>query len=60
MAHLYEVATNQGTHNVTTPHHHEEHDEKTFTQHLIDVIKQSSSQIISGLVVHRITYKGRR
>ena len=60
MAHLYELVTNQGTHNVTTPHHHEDHDEANFQKHLIDVIKQSSAQIISGLIIHRITYRGRR
>lgn len=60
MAHVYEVATNQGNFDVNTPHHHGDHDDKTFAQHLLDVIKQSGAQIVAGLVVHRFTYKGRR
>lgn len=61
MGHMYEAHTNDGqSFDVSTPHHHSDHDDQTFRNHLLDVIKQSASQIIAGVVVHRYTYKGRR
>lgn len=61
MAHVYEVQTSDGrVHQVATPKHHSQSDEKTFKQHLLDVIKQTTAQILAGVVVHRFNYKGTR
>lgn len=61
MAHLYEVHTSDGrSHDVTTPHHHDDHDHKTFSQHLLDIIKGATSSVVGGVIVNRIIYKGRR
>jgi len=61
MANIYEVHTSDGrAHQITTPKHHTQSDEKTFKQHLLDVIKQSTAQILAGVVVNRFTFKGTR
>lgn len=44
---VYEVRLKDGSvYHVTTPHHHDDHDEKTFKDHLLDIIK---STIAGGL-----------
>jgi hypothetical protein len=60
MAHVYEARTGDGkAYNVSTDRHHADHDDKTFKQHLLDVIKGSVSGVISGVVVTYV-YKGRK
>lgn len=59
MAHQYEVHTNDGrAFNVTTQHHHDDHDENSFRRHLLDVLKSTGSGIASAVIV-RYIYKGR-
>lgn len=61
MSNVYEVTVGDGqAFNVTTSHHHADHDDKTFAAHLLDVIKQSGAQIVAGMVVARFTHKGSR
>lgn len=60
MANLYGVQTSSGKNfDVTTNKHHDDHDDKTFRDHLLDVIKGTASQVI-GEVVVRYTFKGRK
>jgi hypothetical protein len=60
MANVYEARLSSGeSYTVTTDRHHGDHDDKTFKQHLLDVIKGSISGIVSGVVVAYI-HKGRR
>jgi hypothetical protein len=60
MAHSYEVQTSDGTFNVDTQHHHDDHGDSAFKKHLLDIILSTASGVASGLIVHRFTYKGRR
>ncbi|WP_067734195.1 hypothetical protein [Novosphingobium naphthalenivorans] len=60
MAHLYEVHANDGqAYNVTTPHHHDDHDDQTFRKHLLDVVKSTISGVAAN-AINRYIYKGRR
>lgn len=60
MAHVYEVHTSDGgVHHVETNHHHEQHDERTFASHLLDVVKGAAGGFLSATIV-RYTYRGRR
>jgi hypothetical protein len=60
MSHVYEVKTSDGkAYDVTTPHHHQDHDAKAFLDHLLDVLKGAAGGVISGTIVH-YAYKGRR
>ena len=60
MAHLYEVELGDGqVHHVTTPHHHDDHDEDNFRRHLLDLIKQSAGALVSEVII-RVIYRGRR
>jgi hypothetical protein len=60
MANLYQARLNNGqTYDVTTDRHHADHDDKTFKQHLLEVIKASVPGIISGIVVGYV-HKGRK
>lgn len=59
MAHQYEVHTNDGkSYDVSTPNHHEDHDDGAFRRHLLDVIKGAASGVIAQSVV-RYVYRGR-
>lgn len=61
MGHLYEVHTSDGrSHPVETHLHHEGHDERTFANHLLDVLKGASSSVLGNVIVHRFIYRGRR
>ena len=58
---VYEVQLNDGRifRDVTTEHSHQDHDDKTFKQHLLDVLKGGAGGVVSGFVVH-FALKGRR
>jgi hypothetical protein len=58
MAHKYEVHTDKGTFDVTTPHHHDDHHEDTFLKHLLDVIKGAAGGVGAGMIM-RYIYKGK-
>lgn len=59
MANAYHVELSTGqSYNVTTDRHHGDHDDKTFKQHLLDIIKGSVSGVVAGVVV-RYIHKGR-
>lgn len=60
MSHFYEVHTSDGNvHEVTTPHHHDDHPPETFVKHLIDVIKGAAGGFLGGSIT-RYVYRGRR
>jgi|HubBroStandDraft_6_1064221.scaffolds.fasta_scaffold1403352_1 hypothetical protein len=59
MAHKYEVSTNDGTYNVTTNDHHDDHGEHKFKNVLLNIIVTTATSVASGLIVHKFTYKGR-
>ncbi len=49
---IYQVTLSDGSkYDVTTDKHHDDHSEPTFRQHLLDVIKNAISGIVSGVVV---------
>lgn len=60
MKHHYEVSTNDGTYNVRTDNHHDNHDDAWFRQHLIQAILNAAANVAGGIVLHHYTYKGRR
>ena len=52
MAHVYQVTMNDGArYDVTTERHHDQVPEATFRQHLLQIIRDSVPNIISGVVV---------
>lgn len=57
---VYEVHTDDGRrHEVETPHHHDDHDVKTWQDHMVDLLKN----IAAGITVNRIEkiiFKGKR
>jgi hypothetical protein len=60
MSHHYEAHASDGqTYNVTTQHHHDDHEDATFKRHLLDVIKGSISGVAAGAVL-RFVYRGQR
>ncbi len=61
MPHEYHVQTSDGqSFTVTTDQHHDDHTDKGFRDHLLDVIKQAVAQIASGVFIHHYTYRGRK
>lgn len=60
MSYLYEVHTRDGNvHEVSTPHHHDEHHEDAFVKHLLDVVKGAASGFL-GASITRYVYRGHR
>jgi hypothetical protein len=60
MAYMYRADLSDGSaYDVTTDRHHADHDDRTFKQHLLDIIKASIPNIISGVVVGYV-HKGRK
>lgn len=59
--HVYELEGKDGRrHEVATDQHHDDHPPETFQKHLMDVLKGASGGVISGFILHRVHYKGRR
>ncbi len=59
MANRYEAEHSDGqTYDVTTHRHHDDHGDKEFKDHLLDVIKSTCAGVFSGYIV-RFTHKGR-
>ncbi len=60
MANQYEVSLSDGrSYTVTTDRHHDNHDDNSFRRHLLDIVKQSVSGVVSQTVV-RFIFRGRR
>jgi hypothetical protein len=60
MANVYQATLSDGTsYNVPTDKHHGNHSDAEFKKHLLDIIKNSTSGIITGVVVGYI-FKGRK
>ena len=58
--HRYDVHLDDGkVYEVTTPHHHDDHDEAAFSRHLLDVIKSSIAGVVAGTVL-RFVFRGRQ
>lgn len=58
--HVYEVSTSDGTFNVNTDQHHDNHSDAAFRQHLMQAILNAAANLAGGIVLHHYTYKGRR
>lgn len=56
MAHLYEVQTDRGTHQVEVDHHHDHLTQADFER----ILLQEVLRVIGQVIVHRYTYRGRR
>jgi hypothetical protein len=60
MANVYQAKMSDGkAYDVTTDRSHQDHDDQSFKRHLLDIIKSSISQTISGVVVGYV-HKGRK
>lgn len=60
MAYVYDATGNDGkTYTVNTAKHHDDHDDKTFRAHLLDVIKGTISGVVASHITH-YRFKGRR
>jgi hypothetical protein len=64
MAHEYEIHYmdddgDSGRATVTTPHHHEDHPERTWLQHIADVLEQIGIKVAAD-GISRAVYRGRR
>jgi hypothetical protein len=60
VSNLYFTTISVGdTYNVTTDKHHADHDDATFKQYLLDVIKNTTSGVITGVVVSYV-FKGKK
>lgn len=60
MGHVYEVQTNQGTHQVESPHHHDHISKAEFERSLLNAVLNTASGVATGLILRHYTYKGRR
>jgi hypothetical protein len=60
MSHIYEVHTSDGTYNVTTDNHHDNHDDAWFREHLAQAILNIAVNVVGGVILHHYRYKGRR
>ena len=61
MAHIYSVQLSDGrTYDVSTEHYHGDHNDSTFKQHLLDVLKGTLSDLLARVIVASYRYKGRR
>lgn len=60
MKHHYEVSTSDGTFNVHTDNHHDDHNDAWFRQHLVQAILNGVANVASGIILHHYTYKGRK
>lgn len=60
MVHHYEVSTSDGTYNVTTDQHHDDHSDAVFRQHLTQAILNAAANLVGGIVLHHYTYRGGR
>ena len=60
MAHLYEVQSSEGTHQVETDHHHEHLSKADFERILLQAVANMSATFASSVVLHRYVYRGHR
>jgi hypothetical protein len=59
MAHAYEVEHSNGKkYTVTTDRHHADHNDSDFKEHLHNVIQNTFSTVVGGMVL-RYIFKGR-
>jgi hypothetical protein len=60
MDNVYSVKHSNGnSYDVPTPHHHDDHPEHRFKDHLLDVLKSMVSGVAGGYILH-FSLKGRR
>ncbi len=60
MTHLYEVHLSSGqVYDVSTEHHHDDHPGDAFRNHLLDILKRTTSQVASAVIL-KVIFKGRR
>lgn len=64
MSHQYDVhyvdqSGRAGQAQVTTPHHHEDHPERTWLAHVVEVLEQIGIRVASD-GISRVIYRGRR
>ena len=58
MAHVYDVQTNKGGFDVTVAEHHEHVTRSDLERALLQALGTLGASVASGIVLHRITYKG--
>ena len=60
MAHVYEVQSSEGTHQIETDHHHDHLRKADFERILLQAVANMSATFASSVVLHRYVYRGRR